>query len=141
MSDKEFVQKLDYSGITFPVEIKNVGKIEKKNSINISIFGYESKSLYPIRISEEKYDHQMELLYIQEKEKSHYVYIQNFNRLMFNFTKHRETKRFCLRCLHCFSSKNLLERHQPDCFSLNGTQAITMPKPGSKIYFKNHHRM
>ena len=49
---------------------------------------------------------------------------------MFNFTKHKETKHFCMRCLHCFSSKNLLERHQPDCFALNGTQAIEMPEEG-----------
>ena len=42
MSDKEFVQKLDYSGITFPMQIKDVGKIEKQNSININIFGYEN---------------------------------------------------------------------------------------------------
>jgi len=60
---------------------------------------------------------------------------------MFNFSKHEETKHFCMRCLHCFSSKNLLERHSPDCFALNGTQAIDMPPPGSKIYFKNHHRV
>ena len=141
ISDKEFVQKLDYSGITFPVQIKDVGKIEKQNSINISIFGYENVKIYPIRISEEKYDDHMELLYIQEKEKSHYVYSKYFNRLMFNFTKHKETKHFCMRCLHCFSSKNLLERHQLDCFALNGTQAIEMPVEGSKIYFKNHHEM
>ena len=28
--DREFVQKLDYSGITFPMQIKDVGKIEKQ---------------------------------------------------------------------------------------------------------------
>jgi len=44
-------------------------------------------------------------------------------------------------CLHCFSSKNILERHLPDCFSLNGTQAIDLPAPGSKIFFTNHHRI
>jgi len=49
--DREFAKKLDYSGITFPVQIKDVGKIEKQNSINISIFGYENYSVYPIRIS------------------------------------------------------------------------------------------
>ena len=144
ISDKEFVQKLDYSGITFPVQIKDVGKIEKQNSINISIFGYENEKLYPIRISEEKYDDHMDLLYItegNEKTKSHFVLIQNFDKLMYNFTKHKDTKHFCKRCLHCFSSKNLLERHQPDCFALNGTQAIEMPVEGSKIYFKNHHKM
>ena len=144
ISDKEFVQKLDYSGITFPVQIKDVGKIEKQNSINISIFGYENEKLYPIRISEEKYDDHMDLLYItedNEKTKSHFVLIQNFDRLMYNFTKHKDTKHFCKRCLHCFFSKNLLERHKGDCFLINGTQAIEMPAEGSKIYFKNHHKM
>ena len=145
MSDKEFVQKLDYSGITFPVQIKDVGKIEKQNSINISIFGYENEKLYPIRTSEEKYNDHMDLLFItegeNEKTKSHFVLIQNFDRLMYNFTKHKDTKHFCKRCLHCFSSKNLLERHKGDCFLINGTQAITMPAEGSKIYFKNRHKM
>ena len=123
MSDKEFVQKLDYSGITFPVQIKDVGKIEKQNSINISIFGYENEKLYPIRLSEKKCNDHMDLLFItegeNEKTKSHFVFIQNFDRLMYNFTEHKDTKDFCKRCLHCFSSKNLLERHKGDCFLIN----------------------
>ena len=70
LSDKNFASTLDYSGISFPVQIKDVGKIEKQNSVNINIFGYESKRLCPIRVSEEKYDDHMELLYITEgKEK------------------------------------------------------------------------
>ena len=139
--DREFVQKLDYSGITFPMQINDVGKIEKQNSINISIFGYENEKLYRIRISEEEYDDHMDLLYIAEGKNSHYVLIKNFNSLMYNFTKHKDTKHFCKRCLHCVSSKNLLERHKGDCFLINGTQAIEMSAEGSKIYFKNHHKM
>jgi len=46
-----------------------------------------------------------------------------------------------MRCLHCFSSKSFLENHQGDCLLINGAQAITMPVEGSKIYFKNHHKM
>jgi len=45
-----------------------------------------------------------------------------------------------MHCLHCFSSKDL-ESHKKDCIQLNGTQAIEMPAKGSKIYFKNHHKM
>ena len=130
------------------MQIKDVGKIEKQNSININIFGYENGRFYPIRVSREEYDDHIDLLYItegneneNEKAKSHYVYIIKFDRLMYNFTKHKDTKHFCKRCLHCFSSKNLLERHKKDCFLINGTQAITMPAEGSKIYFKNHHKM
>jgi len=140
-ADREFAKKLDYPGITFPVQIKDVGKIEKQNSINTNIFGYDDGRFYPFRISEEKYDDHTELLCIKEGENSHYNLIQRFGSLMHNFSKHKDTKHFCMRCLHCFSSKNLLEKHQGDCFLINGTQAITMPAEGSKIYFKNHHKM
>jgi len=140
LTDKEVAKKLDYFDVTFPVQIKDISKIEKQNSININMFGYNG-FLYPIRISNEKYSDHLELLHIQEGKRSHYVYIKDFNRLMYNFSKYKDTKHFCMYCLHCFSSKNLLERHIPDCFTLNGTQAIDLPAPGSKIYFKNHYKM
>jgi len=60
---------------------------------------------------------------------------------MFSFTNYEGEKHFCKHCLHCSSSKDLLERHQKDCLQLNGTQAITMPNEGSKIFFKNHHKI
>ena len=60
---------------------------------------------------------------------------------MSTYNKHKEKKYFCKRCLHCFSSKELLENHSPDCFALNGTQKIELPAPGSKVFFKNYHRM
>jgi len=109
--------------------------------IDISIFGYENYSFYPIRISEEKYDDHMDLLYVKEGSDSHYNLIKDFDRLMFKFSNYDGRKHFCKRCLHCFSSKNLLEKHKGDCFLINGTEAITMPAEGSKIYFKNHHKM
>ena len=62
-SDKEFIEKLDYSGIEFPITIKQINKIEKKNSIRINVFGYEEKQPYPIYISDEKYEDHMELPY------------------------------------------------------------------------------
>ena len=43
-SDKEFIEKLNYSGIEFPITIKQINKIEKKNSIRINVFGYEKNS-------------------------------------------------------------------------------------------------
>ena len=140
ISDREFVQRLDYSGITFPVQIKDIKKIEKRNSININVFGYDHGRLFPIRISYEHHNDHMELLYIEDN-KSHYVYIKDFNGLMFNFTKHKGSKHFCMYCLHCYYSSDNLKRHQKDCIQINGTQVIEMPAEGSKIYFKNHHKM
>ena len=140
LTDKEFAIKLDYSGISFPVSFKDYHKIEKQNQININVFGYYG-FIYPIHISKEKYGDHIEVLYIEEGEKRHYVYIKDFNQLMYSFTKYEGKKRFCMRCLHCFSREELLEKHSPDCFALNGTQKIDMPKPGSKVFFKNYHRI
>jgi len=92
-------------------------------------------------LSEYLNDDHMDILYVtkEPEEKYHYVLIQNFNRVMFIFSNHKGTKHFLRRCLHCFSTKSLLEKHKEDCFALNGTQAIDMPPSGSKIYFKNNH--
>ena len=38
----------------------------------------------------------MNLLMIHEENKSHYVYIKDFNRLMFSKTKNKNKKHFCI---------------------------------------------
>ena len=40
-----------------------------------------------------------------------------------------------------FFFKNTFRKASEDCFLINATQAITMPAEGSKLYFKNHHKM
>ena len=124
--DKELVKTLDYSGVTFPITIKDIKKIEKQNKININLFRYSDQNPYPIRISSEKYDDHLELLLIaQEKaqpDKQHYVYIKNFNQFMYNFSNHKTKKYFCMHCLQCFYSAEHLENHKEDCLLLNGTQ-------------------
>ena len=42
--DKEFAKGLDYSGITFPVTIKQIPQIERQNKININVSGYEKEN-------------------------------------------------------------------------------------------------
>ena len=101
LSDKELAKNLDYSGITFPVTIKQISQIEKQDNINANVFGYNG-SVFPIRISTESYHDHMELLYIEEEQKltikQHYVYIKDFNRLMYSFTDMKVKKHFCMHC-------------------------------------------
>ena len=140
-SDKAYVEKLDYSGIEFPVSIKHFNKIEKKNNIRINVFGYEEKQPYPIYISKEKYEDHIELLLITKDENKHYVLIKDFNKFMYNQTKHKERKHFCMRCLQCFSSERVLNDHKDNCIQLNGTQAIKMPtKDNNILKFTNFHK-
>ena len=93
LKDEELAKTLDYSGISFPISYKDYNKIEKQNQININVFGYSS-FINPIHTSKEKYKDHIEVLYIEEGEKSHYVLIQDFNRLMYSFNKHKEKKIF-----------------------------------------------
>ena len=140
-SDKKFIEKLDYSGIEFPITIKQINKIEKKNSIRINVFGYEEKQPYPIYISDEKYEDHMELLLITKDENKHYVLIKDFNKFMYQQTKHKERKHFCMHCLQCFSSERVLNNHKENCIIINGKQAINMPKKGENILkYTNHHK-
>ena len=139
-TDKQFIEKLDYSSIEFPVTVKQINKIEKQNNICINLFGYEEKQKFPIYISKEKYQDHMELLLITEGENKHYVLIKDFNKFMFNQTKHEHRKYFCMYCLQCFSREDVLTEHKNNCISINGKQAINMPEKGDKVYFKNHHK-
>ena len=140
-SDKAFIQNLNYSGIEFPVTVKQYNKIEKQNEININVFGYEDKQPYPIHVSKERYENCMNLLLITENENKHYVLIKDFNKFMYNQTKHKERKHFCMYCLQCFSSEKVLTNHKENCIQVNGTQAIKMPtKDNSILKFNNFHK-
>ena len=139
--DKEYINKLNYTGIEFPVTIKQLNKIEKQNEININVFGYEEKQPYPIYISKEKHEDHMELLLITKDENKHYVLIKDFNKFMFNQTKHKNKKHFCMHCLQCFSSESVLNDHNGNCIQVNGTQAVKMPdKDNNILKFNNFHK-
>ena len=82
------VKELNYQGVEFPVTAKHYGKIEDQNNININVFGYEDKQFYPIYISKQNNEKVLNLLLISDGEKKH-VFIKDFNRMMYNKTKHQ----------------------------------------------------
>ena len=139
-TDKNFIKQLDYSNIEFPVTVKQINKIEKQNNIRINLFGYEEKQKFPIYISQEKFQDHMELLLINKDKKNHYVLVKNFNKFMFDQTKHNCKKHFCMYCLQCFSREDVLAEHVKNCLSINGKQAIKMPKKGQHVNFRNYHK-
>ena len=139
--DKKMINELNYDGIKFPVSQKHYNKVEKQNNIRINVFGYEKGQPFPIHISKETFEDQMNLLLITEDEKKHYVLIKDFNAFMYNQTKHKNKKHFCMFCLQCFSSERILANHANNCLTINGMQAINMPKPGKNILnFKNFYK-
>ena len=102
------------------MQVKDFSKIEVQDKICITVFGYENELVFPIFISEQRFEDSMDLLLLFEDHKSHYVHINNFNTFMFHKTKNKNKKEFCKSCLQCFSSKNILIKHKEDCLSING---------------------
>ena len=80
----------------------------------------------------------MNLLLITKYEKRHYVLIKDFNKFRYNQSKHKERKHFYMYCLQCFQSESILTKHVDNCLTINGKQAINMPKEGENILKSNN---
>ena len=76
--------------------------------------------VFPIYISDQKSKDSLDLLLLINNNKSHYVYIKDFERFMFHKTKNKNKKWFFKSCLQCFSSENVLIKHKENCLSING---------------------
>ena len=89
-ADTDFAKTLYFKDIKFPVKIRDIHKIGKKNSIGISNFGYENKEKHPIYVSKKCYEEKhVDLLLIGKAEERHYVLIKDF---MYDHNLHRGKK-------------------------------------------------
>ena len=78
--------------LSFMLEKKILSKIETKSNICIKVCCYENKLVFPIYISNQKFENSIDLLLAIDKNKSHYVYIKDFGRFMFHKTKNKNIK-------------------------------------------------
>ena len=72
---------------------KDFSNIETRNNICINVFGHENRLVFPI-ISDQKLENSMDLLLVIDENKSHYVYIKDFDRFKFHKTKNKNKKYF-----------------------------------------------
>ena len=79
---------------------KDFSKIETKSSICINVFCYENKLVFPIYISDQKFENSMDLLLVTDGDKSYYVYIKDFHRFMIYVLRNKKQKQkvFCKSC-------------------------------------------
>ena len=111
--DKEIAKTLGYRSIKFPIKVKDYEIIEERFNINVNVFG---------------------------EEKSHYVLIKDFNKLMYSRlkTKNAHKKHFCMACLQNFTTKEILNNHRERCLLINDTQAVKYET--GVIKFKNYEK-
>ena len=71
------LNKLDFTGIKFPVKVTDIDKFERQNlAVSVNVFGW-NKGLYPIRVSNQNRVHNVDLLLLSNEENQHYVWIKN----------------------------------------------------------------
>ena len=133
---KKDSEKFDWTGIEFPVSLKQIDKFEKQNNYAINVFGYE-KVVYPLRISKKK-DQVINLLLVADEETNHYCWIKNMSRLLSSgINNHQHKIYFCYRCLNSFPSVKSLEKHKEYC---QNNEEVKIEMPGGRLYFKNHYK-
>ena len=144
---REDSEKFDWTGIEFPVSLKQIDKFENQNNYAINVFGYE-RVVYPLRISKKK-DQVINLLLIADEETNHFCWIKNMSRLLSSgINNHQHKRYFCYRCLNSFKSEKSLNKHTEYCQN-NEEVKIEMPMIKDDegkflgpeyIYFKNHYK-
>ena len=135
-------EKLNWSGIEFPLELKGIDCFEKQNeTISVNVYGYE-RGVYPLLVSKYVYQriHHVNLLLISDGEKKHYCLINSMSSLLSSqISKNKNKKIFCLRCLNPFGTQELVDKHEEYC-SDNEVVKVKMPKEGSFLSFAHHSR-
>ena len=89
---KDQSERLDWTGLKFPVDLKQIIIFEKLNpQISINVFGFES-DVYPLRLSKSESEQTINLLLISDGEKQHYCLIKSLSRLLSSqMSKHGHT--------------------------------------------------
>ena len=97
--DKKIASTLDYRGINFPMKARDYEIVEERFNINVNVFGYENK-VFPQYVSRKFNKQVLNVLLISNEEKLHYVFIKDFNRLMYSEvkTKNQHKKHFYMAC-------------------------------------------
>ena len=90
------------------------------------------------KFQKKSYNQTLNLLLIIEKGKSHFVFIKDFNKLMFSRPSYKDKKLHCMSCLQSLTTEELLSIRIKQCLLINGYQAV---KYGSvAIKFTNYNK-
>ena len=125
-------------GMGFLFEKKVLARLKQKATIALMCFVMKTSWFFQSYISNQKFENSMDLLLVTDGGISHYVYIKDFDRLMFHKTKNKNKKYFRKSCLLCFSSKSVLTKHKKVCLSINGAQSVRLEKGNTE--FKNYFK-
>jgi hypothetical protein len=135
--EDEFDEAL--KGIGFPVKLSDVAKFAKRTQMSINVYCYDTRRIVPLEITKDEKEVHIDLLYLTEKNKSHYCLIQNLSRMLRSqVTKHEEKVYLCRMCLNKFDSEINLKDHKTYCGAHKPTR-IEMPTYNNILEFEKYN--
>ena len=123
------VDRLNLTGISFPVYLPQIELFESNNNLSINVYGFE-KCIFPLYVTSQKFSSHINLLLY----KNHFYLIRCMSRLLYG-TIHRShvKKHFCQHCLCHFGSLSALSTHLLLC--QKDQQRYSMPEQGTVLKF------
>ena len=107
----------------------------------MNVFGYEEKKVHPLRLSRTPQTAiNLLLLYDNERDTSHWMWIKNFSRLCSDLTRHNGAQHWCFQCLTGHHTLEQLNNHLIYCNDHDAAAAV-MPKAGDTVTFTNHQNL
>ncbi len=137
---EKYEHELNMDGMEYPVSVKEgTRKFEAQNDISVNVFAVNGKNLIiPARITENKKEKHVNLLYLSNSTNSHYVLIKDMSRLLAQQINKRQNAKFiCDYCLHGCTTAKILEKHQERCKE-HRAQLTKYPEPGSTLQFTKY---
>ena len=133
---RKFMDNYDWSGLEFPVSIKDIGKFETRNNISVNVLAVEGRDIY-IHRKGRRMGREINLLMVSEDGIQHYTAIKSLSRLLSSKNSNTMHKQhFCMNCLQGFTQELSRDQHQVYCED-NESVRVEMPKQGSTVEFKD----
>ena len=138
-SYREFESELDMTGVTYPVSLQQIKRIEMQNGLAISVFAWdEEEGFHPIQTTEAEGTY-IPLLLLANEHNQHYVLIRSLSALLSKRTKHNGFTFYCQRCLHGFAKEENLKKHFELCKKFK-VQRTELPRD-KYMEFKGYGKM
>ena len=145
---KDQSEKYDWSGITFPVKVKDIHIWEKNNNKFVNVLGYDedTQKVYVIRMRDGCFstvleEEQNKFISLFLHDDNHYCVVKNLGRLVSSqYNNHQHKNHFCLNCMNGFGTDKILAAHQEFCLKRKPQNEV-FPKPGETLKFKNYERL
>ena len=142
---RKFMDNYDWSGLEFPVSIKDIGKFETRNNISVNVLAVEGRDIY-IHRKGRRMGREINLLMVSEDGIWQYTAIKSLSRLL--SSKNSNTKRkqhFCINCLQGFTQESIAEiniKFTARTTSLSELRSLSRVQPWSsmmdRINLKSH---